>query len=373
MKNYSSKYILNSLNLPVMEDYYDLAQQIRINGKLLYVLTDANNAGKYRTFSIQKKNGKMREINEPIYSLKMVQRWILENILYMMKVSVNCYGFRKSNSGSPILKNAEKHVNYIYNLKMDLENFFPSISKIQIFNLFKSVGYNAHMSNALANLCTYKGKLPQGAVTSPYLSNLICYRLDYRIEKYCTKREIVYTRYADDLTFSSDNRELLHKIFGMINKIVEDEGFKINKNKTVFMTPKMHKSITGVTINSGVPKAPKELKRTVRAMLHNAIVTGNYNNLDKIRGYIAYINSIENGYRENIFKYITKLEKSSLAMHPKVVEEFNKHKTVEFLPNMKDLDASTFVKNDDIDEFTSFIYEERQSYLKEHGYKVDNT
>jgi RNA-directed DNA polymerase len=372
MKNYSNKYILDSLNLPIFEDFYNLAQQIRISQKLLYVLTNANNLEKYHTFLIPKKSGSEREISAPVYSLKIVQRWILENILYKMKISSNCYGFIKSVDGPPILKNAGKHVHSIFILKMDLKDFFPSISKVKVFNLFKSVGYNNYMANALANLCTYNGKLPQGAVTSPYLSNLICYKLDYRIEKYCTKREIIYTRYADDLTFSNDNRDLLHKIFGMIQKIVEDEGFKVNKDKTVFMTPKMRKSITGITINEGFIKAPIEFKRNVRAMLHKAIVTGDYSNLNKIQGYISYINSIEKDYRDNIFNYIVKLENSTLSIHPKVVSEFNKHKIFKELPDMKVKDVSEFAKIEDVDEIASFEYGERQSFLENHGYKVDN-
>jgi len=98
--------------------------------------------------------------------------------------------------------------------------------------------------------------------------------LDNRLQKYCAKRDINYTRYADDLCFSSNDKELLKKSYSMIIGILNDEKFEVNPNKTHFMTPKTRKQVTGVVIANGELKAPKKLKRKVRSMIHRAIVTG---------------------------------------------------------------------------------------------------
>ena len=183
----------------------------------------------------------------------------MENILYKIKTSQYSYGFKRDiRKGSPLVYCAEKHKNNLYVLKLDLKNFYPSIKRESVCYIFKNVGYNADISNLLTNICVVNDELPQGAVTSPYLANLVCRKLDFRIAGYCNKRNIVYTRYADDFEFSSEDRELLRKIYGMIKKIVEDEGFCLNQKKTVFMTPKNHKEVLGVTINDGLLKAHKD-------------------------------------------------------------------------------------------------------------------
>lgn len=368
MKDYTNKYILDSLNLPIIEDLFDFAQQISISEKLLYFLSNEKNLRRYNTFTIPKKNGKYRKISEPVYSLKIIQRWILENLLYKMKVTSNCYGFKKSSFGSPLVSNAEQHKNNLFILKMDLEDFFPSISRERVFYQFKMIGYNNYIANILTNICTYDGCLPQGAVTSPYLANLICYKMDNRIEKYCSKREIVYTRYADDLTFSCNNRNLLRNIYGMISKIVGDEGFTVNKNKTTFMTPKSHKCITGVTINDKLIKAPKQLKKMIRAMLHRAIITGDYSNINKVRGYISYIDSIEEGYKEKIINYINNFKDDTITLFPDAVEAFNANKIFKQINNLDHSHIRDFIKDESDHLYYMMVEEQRNTFLNNHGY-----
>lgn len=285
--------VLESLRLPLFEDIETLSEETRLTEKLIYFLTKKDVEGRYKTFYVAKRDGGQREINAPCMSLKVLQRWVLENILYKVRVSQYSLGFLKSENGSPLVQCAERHKNNLYILKMDLKDFFPSVRRERVYKQFLQLGYDKYASNLLANICTLNDKLPQGAVTSPYLANLVCYRMDIRIAGYCNKRDITYTRYADDLTFSCDNRDMLRNIYGMIKKIVEDEGFLVNEKKTRFLTPKGHKEIIGVTVNDGVIKAPKEMKRKIRAMIHLAIISGDYSNIDKIRGYISYIDSIE--------------------------------------------------------------------------------
>ena len=109
--------------------------------------------------------------------------------------------FVPKNNG--LKSNAEYHKKNIFLLEMDIKNFFGTIKEGQVFKLFCNIGYNTKVSTILTSLCTFDGELPQGAVTSPYLANLILYHLDIRLNGLCSRKDIVYTRYADDLSFSS--------------------------------------------------------------------------------------------------------------------------------------------------------------------------
>lgn len=368
MKKYSNKTVIESLELPMLTCFDDLVKELRLSGKLVYWLTKEDAKGKYKTFFISKKDGNQRKINAPSLSLKIAQRWVLESILYKIKTSQYSYGFTKGKrKGSPLVYCAEKHKNNLYILKLDLKNFYPSIKREKVYYAFSNIGYNADVSNLLANICVADGELPQGAVTSPYLANLICRKLDLRIAGYCNKRNIVYTRYADDLTFSCDDRELLRKIHGMIKKIVEDEGFCLNQKKTIFMTPKNHKVVLGVTVNDSLLKAPKEIKKTIRAMIHYEVATCDYTMNDKIRGYIAYVDSIEKNYKNKCISYLKKLSESTLCLFPDVVMAYNSNKIYKELPDMKQKQATDFVKLEDADDFSMRIYYEHKEYLISNG------
>lgn len=359
--------VLESLGLPMFQDIETLAEATRLTEKLIYFLAKEDAEGRYVSFSIPKKDGSLREINAPCMALKTIQRWILQDILYKVRVSQYSFGFKRSNDGLPLVQCAERHRSNLYILKMDLKDFYPSIRREKIFNQFLQLGYNTYASNLLTNICTLHGKLPQGAVTSPYLANLVCYRMDIRIAGYCNKRDITYTRYADDLTFSSDNRDVLRNIHGMVKKIVESEGFFINQKKTQFLTPKVHKKVIGVTVNDGLIKAPKELKRGVRAMIHYEIISGDYSSNDKIRGYISYIDSIEKNYKKRIIKYITKYFEDPITLFPEAVDKFNANKLFKEIPDMQQKNVSEFVNFEDEDDYMQMATWERENFLLKHG------
>lgn len=363
--------VIESLGLPSFSDVETLAEELRLSEKLLYYLTKEDAEGRYETFYISKKDGSAREINAPCMSLKMVQRWILKNILYKVRISQYSYGFVKSSGGSPLVRCAERHRNNLYLMKMDLKNFYPSIDRKRVFIQFLELGYNTYAANLLTNLCTLEGKLPQGAVTSPYLANLVCYRLDVRIAGYCNKRDITYTRYADDLTFSGDNRDALKNIYHMIKKIVEDEGFAVNEKKTRFLTPKGRKEIVGVTVNDGVIKASKELKRNLRSMIHYEIITGDYSDNEKIRGYISYIDSIEANYRKRIIKYILGFFDDPITLFPEAVDAFNANKLFEEIPDMRVRRIEEFVDEEDEAAYLLMLEEERVDYMLRMGVSIE--
>ena len=186
--------VLESLGLPMFQDISTLAEVTRLTEKLLYFLSKENAEGRYVSFKIKKKDGNLREINAPCASLKIMQRWILQNILYKVRVSQYSIGFIKNGKGSPLVLCAERHKNNLYILKMDLKDFYPSICRAKVYNQFLQLGYNTYAANLITNICILDGKLPQGAVTSPYLASLVCYKMDVRIAAYCNKRDIVYIR-----------------------------------------------------------------------------------------------------------------------------------------------------------------------------------
>ncbi|MBR2464025.1 MAG: retron St85 family RNA-directed DNA polymerase [Clostridia bacterium] len=372
IKEYINKTFIESLDLPMMKSFDDLVQNLRLSAKLMHWLTSSS-SGKYKTFYLIKKDGSKRRIDAPARSLKIVQRWILDNILAKIKVSPYSFGFKSGEKGSPLVKCAEKHKNNLYILKVDLKNFYPSINKERVYYTFLDLGYNSSVANLLTDICVRDGYLPQGAVTSAYLANLICRDLDYRVAGYCNKRDIIYTRYADDLTFSCDNRETLHKSLFTIRRIIEGEKFQLNTNKIHFMTPKCKKSILGITLNDTSIKAPREMKRMVRSVIHYQVATGDYTDNDKIRGYISYINSIEETYKDQVLSYIQKLAESQLCLFEELVDAFNKNKLYQELPDMILRDAGDFVNAYEEDEFMTAVYYEHREFLIKYGLLEEET
>jgi RNA-directed DNA polymerase len=198
----------------------------------------------YRNFEITKKNGKKRPISEPLPSLKEIQIWILENILEKIPVSPFAKAYKPKTH---LIENLKFHKNQPKVFTLDLENFFPSIRIELVEKVFLELGYSKMVSNLLAKLCTKDSALPQGAPTSPYLSNLIFREADSIISEFCKKRKIKYTRYADDFSFSGDfdENELLDKV----TKTIKNLSLRINESKTKLMTPDMRQTVTGIVVN----------------------------------------------------------------------------------------------------------------------------
>jgi RNA-directed DNA polymerase len=198
----------------------------------------------YRDFEIAKRNGSKRLISEPLPSLKEIQIWILKNILYKAPISPFAKAYKPNVS---LLENLKFHKNQPKVFTLDLENFFPSITIEAVEKEFHQLGYSKMVSKLLSKLCTRDRTLPQGAPTSPYLSNLIFKDADVVISDFCKQRKIRYTRYADDLSFSGDfdENELLHKVTETVEKL----NLRINKNKTKLMTPSTRQTVTGIVVN----------------------------------------------------------------------------------------------------------------------------
>lgn len=240
----------------------------------------------YRAFSIKKKNGKFREISAPRVFLKTVQRYILDCILSPIEVHASATGFRRNMS---IQVGAGRHVGHRFVWNIDLKDFFPSIRKAAVRRLFTEIGFPDKSAYFLAGLCCLHDRLPQGAPTSPVISNLVFYELDERIFKEAKKVSITYTRYADDLSFSS-GKPIPESFRSAISAVIKSSGFTIHPDKSRLMGPRCRREITGLTVNEKV-SVPRETRRKLRARFHHAALDPAKFVKDKavLLGYAAWI------------------------------------------------------------------------------------
>jgi RNA-directed DNA polymerase len=229
----------------------------------------ANSNDFYRSFRLPKKSGGEREISVPSPVLLHTQRWILRNIVSIIKVHPCCYGFVSNKSA---IKNAEQHLRQKSVLKLDLVDFFPSIKLRSGISIFRRIGYTPRVSYCLAHLCFRNGELPQGGATSPAISNIVGKRLDSRLYALALKSGLIYTRYADDMTFSGE--EITWRFVSAVEKIVVDEGFQVNRKKTRLIKSNQTKIITGVSIGSGEAKLPRKTVREIKKEAYFVLKNG---------------------------------------------------------------------------------------------------
>lgn len=199
----------------------------------------------YEYLEIPKKDGTKRKLLVPDYLLKTIQKKILHHILYGMNISNYVKSYRR---GENIVSNARCHLKQPMILKLDIKNFFNHINFYQVKNnIFKEEYFPEAISILLTILCCYQGKLPQGTPTSPMISNIILKEFDEVVGEWCEKRNIVYTRYCDDLTFSGTFEK--HEVILFIKQQLNELWFQLNKKKTRLLTSKNRQIITGIVVN----------------------------------------------------------------------------------------------------------------------------
>lgn len=241
----------------------------------------------YRHFNIPKKNGKIREIYEPLPDLKYVQTWILQNILEKYPVSEYAKAYVK---GRTLKHNARFHKGQKILVTMDIKDFFPSISIEQVTKIFSNIGYLDEVACFLAYLCCLNNHLPQGAPTSPYLSNLRLLELDKKISEYVKAQGIRYTRYADDLTFSGDFNS--HVLIKDMWAFVKDAGFLINSKKTRVARRNARQEVTGIVVNDKM-QVSKNKRREIRKQVYFIKTFGLESHLEHIHETRAnYLNHL---------------------------------------------------------------------------------
>ena len=296
------------LGLPVIQILDDFSVLIHISKYTIYQLSHHSDKY-YKIYEIPKKAGGVRIICQPSKKLKGLQSWILVNILNKIQVSPSCKGFRK---GSSTLDNALPHIGANTILNLDLKDFFPTVTAKQVYNIFKTIGYNNLIATVFSNICTYEQKLPQGSPCSPMLANLSTWTLDLRIQGYVGKRGISYTRYADDLSFSGLNPSKVVKIIPMIKTIIEDEKFIVNHKKTRIAGSSRAKTITGLVINEDHVGIGKKKYKYLRSKIHHLTMPLEQKNMKlfyHVNGWLSYLNSVDKERCKKAKKYISELTK----------------------------------------------------------------
>lgn len=260
-------------NKPVLFDADHVDKVLRMEG----IKRDG-----YHTFNAGTRK-KARIIEAPSVSIKKRQRWIVKNILEGEELGGWIHGYVKGRS---IVSNAKVHAGKKRILRLDIKNFFPSITQGMVEKIFSAMGYSSSAAGELAAICTFSADmlyragekteeeeeaeeyayLPHGAPSSPYLANLIFQNTDLEILKSLQGREIRYSRYADDMFFSSDT-EALQQLDEEIEGILSKHGFRLNKNKTKLMTEKDQKLVMGLNITDGI-RVQNLYKRKLRQEIY---------------------------------------------------------------------------------------------------------
>lgn len=284
---------LQSFGLPVLATPGELAEALGITISRLRWLawhTEAADRVHYIQFAVPKRGGGTRTLAAPHQSLRRCQEWIAQELLARIPIHEQAHGFVPGRS---TVTNAEPHVGQGLIVNADLKDFFPSITFPRIMGSFRSFGYSPAVATILALLVTecprqlvrYAGRplwvatgkrsLPQGAPTSPALSNIVAWKLDCRLAGLANSLGWKYTRYADDMTFSTGNsgQGQVGYLLARLRHLVENEGFTLHPDKTRVQRPNTRQSVTGIVVNErmGVPRATV---RRLRAILHNAERTG---------------------------------------------------------------------------------------------------
>ena len=279
---------LRAHGLPILRTALEIATAMGITVPELRFLSfgrKASGVNHYVRFAIAKKTGGERIISAPMPRLKKAQRWLLDNVLAKPAITDVAHGFAPDRS---IVTNARPHIARGIVVNLDLKEFFPTLYFRRIKGLFEGLGYGEEAATIFAMLASEPDvdeveldgltsfiargprRLPQGSPASPAITNLVCRRMDKRLEGMAAKLGFVYTRYADDLTFSAANSAEANanvgKLLRRVRWIVRQEGFAAHEKKTRILRRGRRQEVTGVVVNDK-PGVPKDVLKRFRALL----------------------------------------------------------------------------------------------------------
>lgn len=276
----------------------------------------------YQYHEFQIKTGlKIRTIYAPSIKLKIRQKWILQYILSNYSLPFYVHGYVK---GKSIKTNAESHIGKKEILCLDLKNYFPSIPFDKIIQVFRNLGYSNAVSTRLAQICTYKRTLPQGGVTSPMIANIVALNMDSELYNYSLKNDCVYTRYADDLTFSWNKADIKKELYPSIEQIICNQGFRINDHKTHVMKSPYRKLVTGLVVTDSNVKVPSKFKKELKKEIYycqkygvssHLQYTGREhitNFMEYLYGKAYYVKMIEPEIGESFLKQLDQIMQTTL-------------------------------------------------------------
>jgi RNA-directed DNA polymerase len=257
----------------------DVAELLEIDdSRLVYHLYIVSYSEKYTTFDIPKKSGGVRKISAPATALKIIQQKLNQVLQHVYESKAPVHGFVY---GKNIVTNAQMHRRKKYVFNVDLKDFFPSINFGRVRGMFMAIPYNLNpnVATVLAQICCFDNQLPQGAPTSPIISNMICAKMDSQLRRLAQRHRCIYTRYADDITFSTSTRSFPDALASVnpagqmevgseLRRVIEENGFEINPDKVRLQTRKYcRQEVTGLTVNE-FPNVRRKYVRQIRAMLH---------------------------------------------------------------------------------------------------------
>lgn len=300
----------------------EVASLIQVNYKelirLLYKIKVENS---YLSFEIPKKNGNTRVIYAPNNKLKSIQRNLSQalykiHIAYIKKRGIKSRISHGFEPGRTIITNARRHRNKKYLLNVDISDFFSSFNFGRVQGFFyksREFGFSKEVSTIIAQLVCYKGKLPQGAPTSPIISNLIFNIVDRRILALAKKYKLDYTRYVDDMSFSTNSKvfkESYVEFIAELTDLLKNNGFEINPSKTRLEYYSSRQEVTGLTVNNKINVSRDFIDKT-RAMAHQLYrtnqfyINGEEGKLTQLEGRFSFINQLDwfnNKYESKIVK-----------------------------------------------------------------------
>ena len=269
----------------VYRELASIEQDLGFSARTLYGLS--NNLEKhYHNVLIPKSDGSKRKLSVPDLILKNVQRSIADNILSQYPISKYAKAYK---TGSNVVQNAQPHVGKKKILKLDIEGFFDHILYSQVKDIvFYKEKFAETIRVLLTMLCYYKESLPQGAPTSPAITNIIMYDFDETVGAFCLKKNIAYTRYCDDMTFSGDfdEEEIISFVKGELRKL----GLFLKNRKTAIIPATKRQTVTGIVVNEKL-NITKEYKKAIRQEMYYIRKFGLDEHLSKLgisdkRGYL---------------------------------------------------------------------------------------
>jgi hypothetical protein len=313
--------VLESRGLPVLSNVGALRKLLGIKSPAqlgYFLLASDADGGPYTRFTIPKRDGGERVLCAPKKQLRWVQRQILDKILDLVPAHEAAHGFIPGRS---TVTNAAPHLGAEVILKFDLTDFFPTIHYHRVVGLFARMGYfvadgrfgtddgSKRVAPTLARLCCWTpdpekwfgAQMPQGAPTSPAISNLVCRRLDARLAGLAARSKGVYTRYADDLTFSFKKAADLKvgRFRWWVDQVCHQEGFFVNQKKFRVIRASQRQLVTGIVVNDEL-RVPREERRRFRAMLHNckkhgleSQARGRPDFASYLRGFASYVHMVD--------------------------------------------------------------------------------
>lgn len=252
----------------------------------------------YKEFEIPKRSGGTRKITAPTGKLKDIQKCISAILAPYYQMPDCVHGFAEGRS---VATNARNHTGKNYVLNLDLEDFFPSITYTRVVKSLHELGFNEEVSDIIARICTvpmwdelkqmWRNALPQGSPASPLLSNIVCSSLDHRLSALAQRYGVTYSRYADDMTFSSNHSVYAQDgaFFKELEDIIKSSGFKINQKKTRLQKKGSRQEVTGLIVGEKINTYRQFTKNLRAAVFHAEIYGCTHGEFNNIMGRISYL------------------------------------------------------------------------------------